>query len=62
MLGNWGKLPMTYAGGVGCFEDLDILEEIGRNKLDVTIGSALDIFGGSMEYEKVIRRMRHEEI
>ncbi len=54
LLGNWGKLPITYAGGVGSFEDLDKLRELGKNNLDVTIGSALDIFGGSMEYDKVI--------
>ena len=54
MLGEWGKIPMTYAGGVGSFEDLRLLRELGKNKLDVTIGSALDIFGGSMRYEDVL--------
>ena len=54
MLGSWGKLPMTYAGGVGNFEDMELLRELGRNKLDVTIGSALDIFGGHMSFEKVL--------
>ena len=53
MLGDWGKIPVTYAGGVGNFEDLRSLKELGRNRLDVTIGSALDLFGGSMEFEKV---------
>lgn len=54
LLGRWGKLPVTYAGGVGSFEDLASLKELGKGKLDVTIGSALDLFGGSMSYEKVI--------
>ncbi len=54
MLGDWGKIPMTYAGGVGSFDDLRLLRELGKNKLDVTIGSALDIFGGSMRYEEVL--------
>ncbi len=58
LLGNWGKIPITYAGGVGSFEDLDLLKETGRNRLNVTIGSALDLFGGSMEYQKVIDYMR----
>ncbi|MGN0435896.1 MAG: phosphoribosylformimino-5-aminoimidazole carboxamide ribotide isomerase [Wujia sp.] len=62
MLGEWGGIPMTYAGGVGSFEDLDMLRKLGRNQLDVTIGSALDIFGGTMDFEEVIRRMTHEEI
>lgn len=54
ILGRWGKIPITYAGGVGSFDDLQKLKELGRNLLDVTIGSALDIFGGSMAYEEVI--------
>lgn len=55
LLGSWGKLPITYAGGVGSFEDLDKLKTLGMKKLDVTIGSALDIFGGDMPYDKVIQ-------
>ena len=54
MLGSWGKIPMTYAGGVGSFEDLSSLKKCGQDKLDVTVGSALDIFGGPMKYEKVL--------
>ncbi len=54
MLGVWGKLPMTYAGGVSSFGDLQRLKELGQDNLDVTIGSALDIFGGSMVYDQVI--------
>ncbi|MGN0396125.1 MAG: phosphoribosylformimino-5-aminoimidazole carboxamide ribotide isomerase [Coprococcus sp.] len=63
ILGSWGELPMTYAGGVSSFEDLDILKEIGRNRIDVTIGSALDIFGGPMKYQDVIDYMEesHEK-
>jgi phosphoribosylformimino-5-aminoimidazole carboxamide ribotide isomerase len=54
MLGNWGKIPVTYAGGVHNFEDLRKLKELGRGRVHVTIGSALDLFGGSMEFEKVL--------
>jgi phosphoribosylformimino-5-aminoimidazole carboxamide ribotide isomerase len=54
ILGSWGKLPVTYAGGVGSFEDLNELKKSGQNRLDVTIGSALDIFGGSMKFEDVL--------
>ena len=36
------------------FEDLIKIRELGKNKLNVTIGSALDIFGGGMDYNKVI--------
>ncbi len=55
LLGSWGKLPVTYAGGVSSFEDLEVLKKLGQNRLDVTIGSALDIFGGSMNFEEVVR-------
>lgn len=57
MLGQWGKLPMTYAGGVHNYEDLSLLKELGQNHLDVTIGSALDLFGGSMQWERVLEFM-----
>lgn len=59
MLGNWKQLPVTYAGGVGSFRDLMKLKELGQNQVDVTIGSALDLFGGMMEYEKVLQICRH---
>ena len=54
MLGDWGKIPVTYAGGVSCFEDLETLRSLGRKKVDVTIGSALDLFGGNMAYDRVL--------
>ncbi|MBQ8914346.1 MAG: phosphoribosylformimino-5-aminoimidazole carboxamide ribotide isomerase [Lachnospiraceae bacterium] len=53
-LGEWARLPVTYAGGVGNFDDLKKLKLLGKDKLDVTIGSALDIFGGSMSFKDVI--------
>ena len=45
---------VTYAGGVGSFSDLEELARIGRGRVNVTIGSALDLFGGSMSFEEVI--------
>ena len=57
MLGDWAKIPMTYAGGVHNFYDLELLRGLGRGKIDVTVGSALDLFGGSMEFEKVLDYM-----
>ena len=57
MLGRWGKIPMTYAGGVASFDDLRALRDLGRDRIDVTIGSALDIFGGHMRFEDIINFM-----
>lgn len=52
-LADFTKVPITYAGGVHSFEDLEILKEIGKGKIHVTIGSALDLFGGQLSFEKV---------
>lgn len=58
LLGKWGKKPITYAGGVHNFEDLRLLKELGCGKVNVTIGSALDIFGGNMDFEEVVAFMK----
>lgn len=58
LLGNWSGIPVTYAGGVSSFEDLHKLKELGENKVDVTIGSALDLFGGNMEFQKVLEEIK----
>ena len=56
LLGSWeGSTPITYAGGVSSFEDLDIIKELGREKVDVTIGSSLNIFGGDMDFNEVVK-------
>ena len=54
LLGNWNKIPVTYAGGIGSFENLKELSEYGKHHLNYTIGSALDLFGGSMKFEDVL--------
>lgn len=54
MLAEWNGIPITYAGGVGSFADLEKLNRLGKGKLDVTIGSALSLFGGDMEYQAVL--------
>ena len=53
ILGAWQGIPVTYAGGIGSYDDLDVLKELGRGKLDFTVGSALDIFGGKLDFEKI---------
>lgn len=45
-LGEWCNLPVTYAGGGKHTEDLNLVKDISKGKVDLTIGSALDIFGG----------------
>ena len=55
-LGEWGQMPITYAGGVHSYEDIDLLKKLGKDRIHVTIGSALDIFGGSLSFEEVIKK------
>ncbi|MEX1115159.1 MAG: phosphoribosylformimino-5-aminoimidazole carboxamide ribotide isomerase [Akkermansiaceae bacterium] len=45
-LGAWGKAPITYAGGAASMADLLAVEQAGHGKIDITVGSALDLFGG----------------
>ena len=47
MLGRWTPIPATYAGGANSLADLEDVTKLGQGKVDLTIGSALDIFGGS---------------
>ena len=46
LLGSWGKCPVTYAGGASTMADLSLVAQAGRGAVDLTVGSALDIFGG----------------
>ena len=55
MIGSFRDIPVTYAGGVRNLEDVEKLYRAGGGYLDITIGSALDLFGGSLKYEDVIR-------
>lgn len=47
-------IPVTYAGGANSIHDLDKVQSISRGRVDLTIGSALDIFGGEIRYADVV--------
>lgn len=51
-------LKVTYAGGISTFEDLEIIKNIGSDKVDFTVGSALDLFGGKLEFKKIVEYCR----
>jgi phosphoribosylformimino-5-aminoimidazole carboxamide ribotide isomerase len=56
-LGSWRKIPMTYAGGISCIEDFDLIDQLSGGSIDATVGSALDLFGGSqVRYADLIQR------
>ncbi|HEX3890131.1 MAG TPA: phosphoribosylformimino-5-aminoimidazole carboxamide ribotide isomerase [Verrucomicrobiae bacterium] len=46
-LGQWTPIPTTYAGGANSISDLETVTKLGQGKVNLTIGSALDIFGGN---------------
>ena len=47
LLGSWGRRPVTYAGGAARLTDLQRCDDLSGGRVDLTIGSALDVFGGS---------------
>ena len=57
-LAKWQGIPITYAGGVQSLDDLRKLQEVGAGKIDVTIGSALSIFGGTLDFGEAVSYCR----
>jgi phosphoribosylformimino-5-aminoimidazole carboxamide ribotide isomerase len=57
-LAEWVRIPTTYAGGARSIEDLELFNRLSGGRLDITIGSALDIFGGKLPYEQVVAHCR----
>ncbi len=49
---------ITYAGGVSCIEDIELIKRAGNARIDVTVGSALEIFGGGLSLSEVIECIR----
>jgi len=61
MLGDWGEMPVTYAGGARSLDDLRLVNELSSGRVDLTIGSALDLFGGSgASYEDCVAWNRQD--
>jgi len=55
LLGQHSPIPVTYAGGVRHMEDLELVRTVGDGRVDVTVGSALDIFGGALPFAEVVQ-------
>ncbi len=54
-LSEWVKIPCTYAGGIGTIDDIKLIDSLSKGKLNYTVGSALDIFGGKIKFEEIIK-------
>lgn len=56
-LSEYATIPITYAGGIGSYNDIEQMKDLGKGKLNITVGSALDLFGGTLSFEKIIDMM-----
>lgn len=54
-LGAYQGIPITYAGGVRDYQDIALLKTLGNGRLNVTVGSALDLFGGTLSWKEIQR-------
>lgn len=54
LIGSLKNIKVTYAGGIGSMEDIDRLRNLSNDKIDFTVGSALDIFGGKLPYSDIV--------
>jgi phosphoribosylformimino-5-aminoimidazole carboxamide ribotide isomerase len=61
LLGEACPIPVTYAGGAKALSDLDLVKQVGQGRVDLSIGSALDIFGGSVSYQEIVAWQRRQE-
>ncbi len=55
LLGAWNSLPVTYAGGIRSLGDIEAVAKDGRQRVDITVGSALDLFGGDLPLDEICR-------
>ncbi len=61
-LGDWSPIPTTYAGGARDLGDLEAVAQLSKGRVDLTIGSALDIFGGhGVKYEDAVAFNRRRQ-
>ena len=56
MLAEYDGNPVTYAGGIHSWKSLDRFREVSRGRLDYTVGSALDLFGGKLPYRELLAK------
>ncbi|CAM6095743.1 unnamed protein product [Calypogeia fissa] len=59
--GKWSPIPGTYAGGARSLDDLECVKDAGLGAEDVTVGSALDIFGGDLPYQEVVPLHKYQQ-
>ena len=56
LLADETEVPITYAGGIGSMADIEKIKNIGRGSVNFTVGSALDLFGGPLKLDEIVRK------
>lgn len=56
LLAEESEAVITYAGGIGSIDDIETIREIGQDHVNFTVGSALDLFGGSLKFDKIVTK------
>ena len=51
-------VPITYAGGIGTMEDIQTIQKIGKEMISFTVGSALDLFGGTLKFDEIVTKFK----
>jgi len=51
---------ITYAGGIASFEDIERIEKWSEGKIDFSVGSALDLYGGKLSYKELVEKYNKE--
>jgi phosphoribosylformimino-5-aminoimidazole carboxamide ribotide isomerase len=56
LLSSHSTVPITYAGGIGSMADIETIQKKGKNRVNFTVGSALDLFGGTLKFDKIVTK------
>lgn len=56
ILSEHTAVPVTYAGGIGSYADLECLRHISGGRMNYTVGSALDLFGGPLKFDEIVTK------
>ncbi len=57
LLARYKRVPITYAGGVHDYGDIELISYLSDNNMDFTVGSCLDLFGGGLSYDSIVKRI-----
>lgn len=56
ILAGTADICVTYAGGIGKMQDIETIHTIGGGRIDFTVGSALDLYGGTISFEEIVKK------